>query len=76
MIPFRKSFEVVGYAYGADMHCLVCASHAFGSVVFESWWPSEDVVDVSPIFLDETDGTEVCGSCLGVLDQAAPTVLD
>lgn len=70
MIPFRKSFEVVGYTYGADMHCLVCASHAFGPVVFELWWPGEDVVDVSPIFLDQTDGTEVCGSCLGVLDKA------
>ena len=65
-IPYRKSYEVVGYAYEADLHCVECATVRFGQALDQ--WPKPRPNDnegneVSPIFLDEAKDSDVCRDC-------------
>ena len=66
MPPFRKTYEVIGYAYEADIHCLDCARARF---------PNPDQAtdnegnEVHPVFLgDEFDTPPVCVDCFEPLD--------
>ena len=69
-MSYRKSFEVVGYAYDADLHCLDCTEKRFGVEGEESFGVyGEETKDsegnsIHPIFLDSLQGGEVCGDCL------------
>jgi hypothetical protein len=59
-----KAYDIVGYAYEADVHCVDCAVARFGS---QQHW--RDAVDnegnpIHPIFAgDENASEEVCGDC-------------
>lgn len=53
MLAFRKSYEIVGYTLDGDIYCLACADPA----------APDSGYGPNPVFLDQTDGTEVCGSC-------------
>jgi hypothetical protein len=63
-IPYRKSFEVVGYTYEADLHCVPCASQRFGRALSRRRLPGDrEGNEVSPVFLDQTQDTDTCGDC-------------
>jgi len=58
---FRKSFEVVGYAYDASIHCLDCTRARFGDQI-------DGAVDsegnpVTPVFLDSVTDDDCCNDC-------------
>ena len=69
MLHFRKSYEVIGYAYEADLHCLDCTSARFKANANRLNFIAIDSEGntVSPIFLGEDHG-EHCGDCLARLD--------
>lgn len=62
----RKTYEVVGYTYEADYHCLTCAEKRFGQSVYNLDFEAEDHEGnpVHPIFLGSLEGDEHCGDCL------------
>ena len=72
MSYYRKCFEVIGYTYEADVHCIECAKNRFGTS--DPTNPYLNITDnegnsVYPIFLDsEWDSHPVCGDCLELLD--------
>lgn len=63
---FRKSYEVVGFTYEADVHCVDCTRKAYGSRVADEGWSDQDSEGnvVYPIFLDQLEQLEHCGTCL------------
>ena len=58
---FRKSFEVVGYAYDASIHCLNCARARFGGQI-DSAVDSEGN-PVTPVFVDSVTADDYCDDC-------------
>jgi len=62
----RKTYEIVGYAYDADWHCVDCTAARFGRAVYELNFEAEDSEGnpVHPILLGDLEGDEVCGDCL------------
>jgi len=70
-IPFRKCFEVIGYTYEADCHCLQCTKNRFGGDPTEVDYERIDNEgnSIHPIFLDsEWDFPPVCEECLKLLN--------
>ena len=66
----RKSFEVVGFMYGADFHCPRCTTRAYGVDVVRGIEDAEDGEGnpVHPVFLDQLSDQvwrweSVCGDC-------------
>jgi len=59
---YRKSFEVVGYAYEAALHCLDCAGKRFENPDKEGLEDSEGN-PIHPLFLDQLEGGECCDDC-------------
>lgn len=62
-----KAWEVIGYTYEADYHCVDCAEKRFGPGVDnlgkEPKYDNEGNM-VHPIFAsDEFEETESCGDC-------------
>jgi hypothetical protein len=59
-----KAYDVIGYAYEADVHCLSCARARFDGEPDDETEDSEGNL-VHPIFTgDECACAEVCGDCL------------
>ena len=69
-IPYRKSYEIVGWAYEAGVHCPSCAAKRFGAEVgVERASPVDrERNPVQPVFLGAADGEELCADCLRPLD--------
>lgn len=69
MLHFRKVYEVVGYVYEADYHCLECAEARFGQAALEAGTAVDrEGNPVGVLFLGDCDGPESCGDCLEALD--------
>ena len=66
---YRKTYEIVGWAYEGDIHCPCCAAKRFGERLKDEEHPPEDREGnpISPVFLGETMGDEVCDDCLAEL---------
>jgi hypothetical protein len=71
-IPLRKTYEIVGWTYEADLHCNECAEERFGPPERVSGSGRElhgvdnEGNEIHPIFLDqleEFETTPVCGDC-------------
>jgi len=69
-IPFRKTYEVIGYAYEADLHCVACTIKRFGvRMEFLDKVEDDEGNPIHPVFLgDEREGPEYCGDCREELD--------
>ena len=62
-IPYRKTHEVIGYAYDADLHCVRCTGARFENPDANDTTDSEGN-PIGPIFLaDEHDTEPHCGDC-------------
>jgi hypothetical protein len=73
---YRKHYEVIGYAYEADLHCLDCAANRWGEAVYKLDFTAIDGEGnpVHPVFLgDEYDTPPVCGDCHQRLDGEEDT---
>jgi len=60
------SFDILGWAYDADIHCDDCARERFGSALDDDQNPPEDSEGnpVHPVFAgDEGSEDEHCGDC-------------
>lgn len=68
---YRKTYEIVGWAYEADLHCNPCALERFGPKLKDDQDPPADSEGnpVHPVFLGDLEGDEVCGDCFGRLDE-------
>jgi hypothetical protein len=62
-----KAFDVLGYAFDADLHCQACTRQRFGRRAFDDRNPPADSEGnpIHPIFAgDEHDPAgEHCGDC-------------
>lgn len=66
MPQFRKTYEVIGYAYEADIHCPDCARKRFPN---PNKATDNEGNEVHPVFLgDEFDTPPCCGDCFEPLD--------
>ena len=66
MPTYRKTYEVIGYAYEADMHCPDCARKRFKNPDKAT---DNEGNEVRPIFLgDEHDSPPYCGDCHELLE--------
>ncbi|MCG2767431.1 MAG: hypothetical protein L6435_03495 [Anaerolineae bacterium] len=63
MVEFHKTYEVVGWAYEADLHCRECASKRFGEELEIKEMIDREGNPVHPLFLDETQQDDACGDC-------------
>jgi hypothetical protein len=63
---YRKTYEVVGYAYEAGLHCLDCSRARFGNAIDDDSNPPTDNEGnpVSPVFLDNVTSADCCDECL------------
>lgn len=62
-----KAFDVLGYAYEADMHCLDCARKRFGPALEDPDTEDSEGNKLSPLFVSSVEQEEVCGDCLQVI---------
>lgn len=67
MNHYRKVYEVVGYAFDADLHCLECTNARFPNMT-ESTEDSEGNTP-TPIFLGGTIESDICGDCFKNLSE-------
>ena len=62
-----KAFDVLGYAYDADLHCLACTRQRFGRRACDDAEPpaGSEGNEIHPVFAgDEHDPAgEYCGDC-------------
>ena len=75
---YRKSFEIVGWTYEADVHCNDCATSRFGTDqdTYTGSGRSLEGVDnegnnINPLFLDhlaDFDYAVICGDCFEPID--------
>ena len=78
MIKNRKSYEIIGYAYDAELHCVRCAEKKFPTGYKNEYsykkslsleGNGNDGEEIHPIFLGaEFDTPPVCGDCFELLD--------
>jgi hypothetical protein len=66
-MAYRKTYELVGYAYEADIHCLTCTGKRFPTVLFDGATDNEGS-PVTPVFLGDTEPGEYCGDCFQPID--------
>lgn len=64
-LPYRKTYEIVGYAYDADAHCVACAT---AQGMTDPQIEDSEGNPVTPIFLDQSDDM-ICGDCFARLDD-------
>lgn len=60
-MAYRKTYEVVGYTYEADHHCVDCTVARFGTdldIVEDSEGNS-----IHPMFLGDLIESTTCGTC-------------
>ena len=62
-----KHWEIVGYTYDADAHCVTCAEERFGPQVHDDEQPPEDSEgnEIHPMFAGDEYSSEGehCGDC-------------
>lgn len=63
-MKLRKSHEVIGYAYEADVHCLECSERRFS----DTRKFTLDDNEVQPVFLGEVSDYLTCGDCHSKID--------
>ena len=69
-VPFPKTFEVVGWAYEADLHCSTCAYERFKELLTSVEVPLDrEGNPVHPLFLGDMTGEECCSDCGGRLSD-------
>lgn len=61
------SFDVVGWAYEADVHCPNCAVERFGSKALDAGVDDNEGNEVTPIFAGDCEEDESCGDCHNVI---------
>jgi len=68
---YRKTYEIVGWAYDADLRCNPCAQARFGDSLKDELNPPADQEGnpVTPVFLGDLRGDEVCGDCFRKLGE-------
>ena len=67
---YRKTYEIVGWAYEADLHCNPCAAKRFGPDLLKGKEMEDgEGNSVHPVFLGDLQGDEVCGDCFKKLDE-------
>lgn len=72
MPSYRKSFDIVAYAYDGDIHCEECAYQRFGNALYDDVHPPTDSEgnEVHPVFLDEVEEEGLdCGECGDVIEE-------
>lgn len=81
-MSYRKVYEVVGYTYEADTHCLDCTTKRFavpgedGPEIIDDT-PDNEGNPIHPIFLgDEFDYTPFCGTCHMRIDDGLSGILE
>lgn len=62
-----KAWDILGYAYEADMHCLDCARKRFGPKLDNAETEDSDGNKLAPLFASSVEQQEVCGDCLQVI---------
>lgn len=76
--PYRKTFEIVGYSYEADLHCKPCTLRRFGEAVNfkgdEEFDPAYPILDgegnpIYPLMLEEVEEKDTCGDCRRRLNE-------
>lgn len=68
-----KAYEILGYSYDADIHCLDCAIKRFGAPIFNEANPPDDNEgnEVQPVFASDFDGdSENCSDCAAPIFDA------
>ena len=72
MLHYRKTYEVTGYAYDADLHCLECTSKRFNGDAQAVDYTAIDSEgnEIHPVFLSDDTGEYpiLCADCLNRLD--------
>jgi hypothetical protein len=69
-IPYRKTYELVGYVYDADLHCVLCATERFGEALTSRRLPEDSEGNtVYPLILEEVTEGDVCRDCLRRLNE-------
>jgi hypothetical protein len=67
---YRKTYEVVGYTYEADLHCIDCATGRFGESLNSRRLPIDrEGNEIHPVFLDQVTDTDACGDCRRRLNE-------
>ena len=63
------AFDVIGYAYEADIHCPDCAYERFGKLLDESDTTDSEGNPIHPVFASDIhfDESECCGDCFASL---------
>lgn len=65
-----KAWDVIGYAYEADIHCVSCTKKRFPNVEDNDRLEDSEGNPIHPIFAsDEGSDSEVCGDCGGSLEE-------
>lgn len=67
-----KAWDIIGYAYEADTHCVSCAEERFGDLE-KADDEGREVLDdegneVRPIFASDMEDEEYCGDCGELLE--------
>lgn len=66
---YRKSFEVVGYAYEAAIHCVECAEKRFGAAALADGTAVDSEGNaVTAVFLDGIGDDESCDDCFCTIE--------
>jgi hypothetical protein len=58
-----KAWEVVGWAYEADIHCPACAMKRFGSALENPSSEDTEGNPIHPIFAACEEAGDYCGDC-------------
>lgn len=65
-MAYRKTYEVVGYIYEADRHCIDCTHARFGTDLDNS--EDNEGNAIFPLTLGELDESTTCGTCGATID--------
>ena len=77
MLPLRKGYEIIGYAYEAAIHCPACTARRFPRLLHDAhaWIEDSEGNPITPYTLDEAceaiadyDDSSACDTCLEPLD--------
>lgn len=79
MGKYRKTYEIVGYAYDSELHCVKCAEKRFPEGYKNEYsykkclsleGNGNNSEEIHPIFLGDefVDAPPVCGDCFELLD--------
>lgn len=79
-MAYRKSYEIIGYAYEADVHCINCTANRFNIVdstliKLEQLPVDSEGNTISIISLqEEFELMPYCGTCHQIIDEDANVI--